>query len=377
MNKLFIFLSSVFFACGLSAQGTSFPGSVFIPTGANNAYRAGNYVSIGNMSYLNTPYISFNALLTTSDIPTGVNAFTPHWNAGGGLLLMGDAGNSGLHFFQKDYANGTPPYNLNTFTESLTLSHLGNIGMGVPVPIAKLDIQALTTQNGLRIKGEQNAGLSNIYVTTGHLANADRYFFNAVAAGSGSNVQEFYVKHNGDGYFAGNVGIGITSPSQKVHVQGNVHATGKLIAGPFTVAEYTKAANYALAVNGNAIANKIVIKNFPNWPDYVFNSSYRLRTLSSLDTFIKKYNHLPDVPSAKKVKEGDLDIGETQATLLKKIEELTLYMIELDKQQTLEKKSLEKLNVKIDEQQKIIEAQLKLLDVRQQVLLQLKEQLSK
>lgn len=105
-------------------------GSVNIGTGANIAYRAGSYVSIGNMSYNNAPYIAFNAFLTTSDIPTSKNLFTPTYNAGGGLIIKGDAGNSGLHFLQKSYNNGTPPYDLNSFTEVLTLTTAGNVGIG-------------------------------------------------------------------------------------------------------------------------------------------------------------------------------------------------------------------------------------------------------
>ncbi|MFD2888072.1 TMF family protein [Chitinophaga cymbidii] len=105
-------------------------GSVNIGWGANIAYRAGSYVSIGNMSYLNAPYIAFNAFLTTSDIPTSKNLFTPTYNAGGGLVIKGDAGNSGLHFLQRSYNNGIPPYDLSSFTEVLTLTSGGNVGIG-------------------------------------------------------------------------------------------------------------------------------------------------------------------------------------------------------------------------------------------------------
>ena len=105
-------------------------GSVNIGTGANIFYRAGSYLSIGNMSNTNTPYIAFNAFLTTSDIATGKNLVTPNYNSGGALIIRGEAGNSGLHFYQKNYANGTPPYDINTFTEVLTLTSAGNVGIG-------------------------------------------------------------------------------------------------------------------------------------------------------------------------------------------------------------------------------------------------------
>ncbi len=76
-------------------------GSVNIGAGANIAYRAGGYLSMGNMSYTNTPYIAFNAFLTTSDIATGKNLITPSYNAGAGLIIRGEGGGAGLHFYQK------------------------------------------------------------------------------------------------------------------------------------------------------------------------------------------------------------------------------------------------------------------------------------
>lgn len=75
---------------------------------------------------------------------------------------------------------------------------------------------------------------------------------------------------------------------------------------------------------------KVSIKEV-DWADYVFASNYNLRSLTSVENFIKKYKHLPDVPSAEEVEKNDLDLGATQAVLLKKIEELTLYMIQQDK----------------------------------------------
>ena len=105
-------------------------GSVNIGAGANIAYRAGSYFSMGNMSHTNTPYIAFNAFLTTSDITTAKNLITPNYNAGSGLIIRGEAGNSGLHFLQKNYNNGVAPYDINSFTEVLTLTPTGTVGVG-------------------------------------------------------------------------------------------------------------------------------------------------------------------------------------------------------------------------------------------------------
>jgi hypothetical protein len=89
---------------------------------------------------------------------------------------------------------------------------------------------------------------------------------------------------------------------------------------------------YSLAVNGSAIFTKVVVKPYGNWPDYVFHTNYRLRPLSEVEQYIKQYGHLPEVPSAEEVGKNGLDVGDNQATLLKKIEELTMYVIEQNKE---------------------------------------------
>jgi hypothetical protein len=93
---------------------------------------------------------------------------------------------------------------------------------------------------------------------------------------------------------------------------------------------------YRLAVNGDAVFTKVVVKAYNNnWPDYVFHASYRLRPLSEVEQYINQYHHqyhhLPEVPSAEEVKNNGLDVGDNQATLLKKVEELTLYLIDQNK----------------------------------------------
>jgi hypothetical protein len=87
-----------------------------------------------------------------------------------------------------------------------------------------------------------------------------------------------------------------------------------------------------LSVKGTVLAQKVRVSvKTQDWPDFVFSKNYKLRSLSSLETYINKSNHLPDVPSASEVGKGGLDIGSTQAVLLRKIEELSLYVIELNK----------------------------------------------
>jgi hypothetical protein len=68
-----------------------------------------------------------------------------------------------------------------------------------------------------------------------------------------------------------------------------------------------------------------------NWPDYVFKSTYRLPTLSEVKNYIDKNQRLPDMPSEAEVAKDGLNLGEINKMLTKKVEELTLYLIEQDK----------------------------------------------
>lgn len=67
------------------------------------------------------------------------------------------------------------------------------------------------------------------------------------------------------------------------------------------------------------------------WPDWVFSSKYKLSTLSEVDNFIQKNRHLPGIPSEKDILRDGADMGEIQAKLLEKIEEMTLHMIKMNK----------------------------------------------
>jgi hypothetical protein len=88
---------------------------------------------------------------------------------------------------------------------------------------------------------------------------------------------------------------------------------------------------YKLAVNGNAIFSSVKVKAPAAWPDYVFKKDYHLPLLKDLEKYITAHRHLPGIPSAEMVNKDGQDLGANQAALLKKIEELTLYVIELNK----------------------------------------------
>lgn len=106
----------------------------------------------------------------------------------------------------------------------------------------------------------------------------------------------------------------------------------------------TSPGSFKLAVEGKIGAREIKVTLQSPWPDYVFNQGYQRMSLASLEAFIKKNNHLPNIPSAQEVKEnGGIELGEMNAKLLEKIEELTLYVIELKKENEEFRKQLEEL----------------------------------
>ena len=88
---------------------------------------------------------------------------------------------------------------------------------------------------------------------------------------------------------------------------------------------------FKVAVKGKIIAEELQIDLYNNWPDFVFAKDYNLPTLTEVESHIKEKGHLPNIPSAEEVAENGFGVGEMNAKLLQKIEELTLYMIQQEK----------------------------------------------
>ena len=84
------------------------------------------------------------------------------------------------------------------------------------------------------------------------------------------------------------------------------------------------------------------------WADFVFDSNYKLPTLSFVESYIQQHKHLPDVHSAEEVQKNGLDVGDNQAVLLRKIEELTLYTIEQEKTNQVQADLIHKLNARLE-----------------------------
>lgn len=105
------------------------------------------------------------------------------------------------------------------------------------------------------------------------------------------------------------------------------------------------AQNAMLSVDGLILAKelRVAVSTTTHWADYVFAKGYKLKSLSDVEQYILKHKHLPDVPSAEEVKENGIDMLEMNSILLKKIEELTLYTIALQKQLDAQQKEINTL----------------------------------
>lgn len=113
----------------------------------------------------------------------------------------------------------------------------------------------------------------------------------------------------------------------------------------------TNTKGYKLGVKGKIVAEEVKVATYSNWSDFVFYNDYKLPTLQEVENHIKEKGHLKDIPSAKEVEKNGIFLGEMDSKLLQKIEELTLYTIQQEK----EIKLLKAMNFKLIELQKRME----------------------
>ncbi len=127
----------------------------------------------------------------------------------------------------------------------------------------------------------------------------------------------------------------------KVIIGGTIDNTTELVSTP---------GNYKLYVTGGILTEKIKValsSDAVNWADFVFAKDYKLRSLAEVEAYVKANKHLPEIPSSEEVYRDGLDLAQMDAKLLMKIEELTLYMIELKKENEKLKSEVELLKEKM------------------------------
>jgi hypothetical protein len=112
---------------------------------------------------------------------------------------------------------------------------------------------------------------------------------------------------------------------------------------------------YKLTVDGIVSAKEVKVSSTPN-SDYVFEPDYDLKPLHEVDQFIQENKHLPDIPSAEEFRENGVGLGEMDDMLLRKVEELTLYVIELKKSDDQKAKMIYELKKENENQAKEIQA---------------------
>jgi len=137
----------------------------------------------------------------------------------------------------------------------------------------------------------------------------------------------------------GNVGIGEVNPQEKLHLNGTSFFNGnstfrgvvtmQTSSSPFKNVTGTHS-DYRLAVDGKVVAKELIITE-TDWADFVFEDNYHLPELRDVEQHIKTKKHLPGIPNAEEVKKDGISVGDIQAKLLQKIEELTLYIIQQEK----------------------------------------------
>lgn len=200
-----------------------------------------------------------------------------------------------------------------TFSQTNTpWSTTGNIGIGTTNPGSALSVSGtLTVATGNASGDVNNLLLSNPNAST--TTNDTR--------------GTIWVDNDGKFKFRSVTGYGVAF----VNTANNADILRITDAGLF-VGTSSIPSGYAFAVNGSGLATAFYIKAAGTWGDFVFKPDYRLRPLDELNKYINLYHHLPDMPAAAEVTANGINLGETDRLLTIKVEELSLYLIEKDKQ---------------------------------------------
>lgn len=274
-------------------------------TGANNVYVGGyaGYNSTGGGNTFSGYYSGYN---TTSEYNAFYGYATGRNNTTGvqNVFMGASAGYSNVNGLGNTFmGTNAGYYNTSGFENTFIGFNSGH----------KNATSGMNTFLGTRA-GFNTLGSGNVFL--GHEAGTNETGSNKFYLGVSTNTLMY-----GD-FAAGKIAIGGTSfPTS---------------AGSVSVA------NYKLFVKGGILTEEVRVNLSTGWADYVFADTYKLPSLNEVEQFIAKNGHLPNVPSAKQVKEDGIELGQMANIQQEKIEELTLYAIQQNKQ-------LEQLQKEIDE----------------------------
>jgi len=232
-----------------------------------------------------------------------------------------DNSNSNYSWSVQNTAGAYRFYDNTTNAERMRIGSNGYVGIGTTNPGAKLDVNGNIRLSQSSSLFFDNMNGSFISQTAGGALDIDA----SLAVGNGNitlspaSSKGLYLNYiGGSNVFFCN---GSSTPISVVNSNGSMG-----------IATLTVPSGYKLAVAGNAIAESMTVKLQADWPDYVFKIGHNLMPLADVKTYIDKNQHLPEIPSAAEVAKDGQNLGEMNKLLLKKVEELTLYLIDKDKQ---------------------------------------------
>ncbi len=244
--------------------------------------------------------------------------------------IMNGAGNAGdrLGFFVQN--NGTNPNN-NSLVEKLSLLPNGDVGVGTSNPNAKLEIVKNSGTDAVGLRLTNSSWTSNMATSlefkTGGKKSVPTSKISSIMNGAGNAGDRlgFFVQNNG------------TNPNNNSLVEKlSLLPNGDVGIGTINPN------GWKLAVNGKIRAKEIKVET-NNWPDFVFEKNYLLPTLKEVENHINVKGHLKNIPSAKEIEENGVLLGDMNSKLLQKIEELTLYTIQQQKEIEKLKSTLKKI----------------------------------
>jgi hypothetical protein len=276
-------------------------------------------------------------------------------SSSGKFILGYETGGSQWRFGTTGAGADIRMYTFNGTTETPMhyLHQNGNVGIGtgIPVPIGRLDIKGagttsstntlvLRNSNGdtlFRMRDDGRMGIAYNGTTYGRQLNLggtgiNFYTSNEVAFGGAVFPTDtslvIWSNSNANNYLVlqpswGNTGIGTYTPNAKFHLNG-----AQLIGSNSA----RIATGYSLSVDGKIMSEESTVLNSTSWPDYVFAEGYKLMPLEEVEQKIKEHKHLPNFPPAAEIEKTGIQLGQMSTKLTEKVEELTLYVIELKKE---------------------------------------------